>query len=565
MESEDSRKVTVSRSAWLTLGILSSTLLVVFFSETMLLPAIPEIMRDFRIPYGTAAWIFSAYLIVAAVMTPIAGRLSDLYGKKKVLLILLVLYVAGVTAGGFADNITFLLVTRIIQGVGLAAVPAAFSLLRDTFPPAKLAIAVGMFGSAYSAGSVVGLFAGASIIQGFGWHATFFAIVPFATLVTILIARLVRENKQAAEMADAHGRRATIDMKGALALSATVIAFLMALTLVETGMSENLPQIAAAFAVSMISLAVFVAVERKAESPLLNLRLLKDRVLMPSYVILMAIGITIYLAYPSIVQLVRSPSPLGFGGSAVDAANIQMPFMIIFLVLASVTPFIINRVGRLRPNIIGAMISVAGPFALLLFHATEPQVSTNLAVIASGLSMTMTAGMNVVVSSSPKEFLGISVGVATLFIFIGMSIGPALAGVYMEDRKTVEGIEGSYPSLASYNWVFLTSGLLSIVSLAFALLLRQRAARREIAVWALQPPVMGGLFSPSFGATCRVHTCPQGAPPTMRQALRCTACFLQASCTLSRLCSTLRQRICRSMQSGPQQRTTPCRWPTSGG
>src|SRR5437899_12868499 len=119
--------VSVSRHAWFTLGILSSTLLVVFFSETMLLPAIPEIMKDFSIPYGTAAWIFSAYLIVAAVMTPIAGKLSDIYGKKKVLLTLLVIYVAGYAAGGFANNISFLLVSRVIQGVGLAAVPAAFN------------------------------------------------------------------------------------------------------------------------------------------------------------------------------------------------------------------------------------------------------------------------------------------------------------------------------------------------------------------------------------------------------------------------------------------------------
>ena len=102
-------------------------------------------------------------------MTPVAGRLSDLYGKKKVLLTLLIIYIAGLTAGGFADSISFLLITRIIQGVGLAAVPAAFSLLRDTFP-AKLAIAIGVFGSAYSAGSVVGLLIGASIIQNFGWH-----------------------------------------------------------------------------------------------------------------------------------------------------------------------------------------------------------------------------------------------------------------------------------------------------------------------------------------------------------------------------------------------------------
>src|SRR5215204_3761330 len=116
----NNKSVTVSRNVWFTLAILSSTLLTVFF---------PETIQDFNIPYGTAAWIFSAYLIVAAVMTPVAGRLSDLYGKKKVLLILLTTYIAGLTAGGFADNISFLLATRIIQGVGLAAVPAAFSLL----------------------------------------------------------------------------------------------------------------------------------------------------------------------------------------------------------------------------------------------------------------------------------------------------------------------------------------------------------------------------------------------------------------------------------------------------
>src|ERR687886_2452040 len=324
------KTVTVSRHAWLTLAILSSTLLTVFFSETMLLPAIPEIISDFKITYGTAAWIFSAYLIVAAVMTPVAGRLSDLYGKKKVLLILLTIYIAGLAAGGFADNISFLLATRIIQGFGLAAVPAAFSLLRDTFPPAKLAIAVGVFGSAYSAGSVVGLLAGATIIQMFGWHSTFLSIVPFAATVTIMIAKFVHENKfqisdhgntqQSTDRKKQHTSH-SVDIKGALALSITVISFLVALTLVQSGInSKVLPQIGIAFIASAISLAIFVLIERRVTSPLVDMRLLKDNTLMPSYIIAIATGITMFMAYPAIVQLVRSPIPLGFGGSAVQYA-----------------------------------------------------------------------------------------------------------------------------------------------------------------------------------------------------------------------------------------------------
>lgn len=488
MTSLDS--VTVNRDAWVTLGILSSTLLVVFFSETMLLPAIPEIMQDFSISYGTAAWIFSSYLIVAAVMTPIAGKMSDLYGKKKVLLVLLTMYAAGIAAGGFADNISFLLASRIIQGVGLAAVPAAFSLLRDTFPPAKLAIAVGVFGSMYSAGSVVGLLAGATIIQSFGWHSTFFSIVPFAAAVTFMIAKFVKENKgqlmapvNTQENMGKKWAAPSIDMKGALALSATIIAFLMALTLVETGVnSETLPQIGVAFVVSVISLTVFVIIERRITLPLVDLRLLKDKTLLPSYIILMATGITMFMAYPAIVQLVRSPVPLGFGGDAVDAANVQLPFMIMFLVFASITPLIINRIGKLMPITIGTIISLIGSLGLVMFHSTEFAVSTNLAIIASGLSMTITATWNIVVSSSPKSFIGISVGVGALLLFIGMAIGPALAGVYMENHETIKGDQGSYPSLNSYNLVYITSALLSTVSLGFALMLRRRVAHMAIEI-----------------------------------------------------------------------------------
>lgn len=486
------QSVTVSRHAWFTLAILSSTLLTVFFSETMLLPAIPEIIQDFNISYGTAAWIFSAYLIVAAVMTPVAGRLSDLYGKKKVLLTLLIIYIAGLTAGGFADNISFLLATRIIQGVGLSAVPAAFSLLRDTFPPAKLAIAIGVFGSAYSAGSVVGLLAGASIIQNFGWHATFLAIVPFSALVTLMIAKFVKDNSELDQSITAKAPEITsnknrlsfsIDIKGVLALSATITSFLFALTLIQIGVStENLPQIVATFIASAISLTVFVHLERRIVPPFLDLRLLRHKILLPSYILLIGTGITMFMIYPSVVQLVRSPVPLGFGGDSVDAANVQLPFMIMFLVFASITPFIINRIGSIKPTIIGGIISLTGALGLLTFHSTEFAVSANLAIIASGLSLTMTATWNMVVSSSPKEFTGISVGVGALLLFIGMAIGPALAGVYMENHETVGGVEGSYPSPGSYNLVFLTAGLLSAVSVAFALMLIRRRASAHNAI-----------------------------------------------------------------------------------
>ena len=232
-----------------------------------------------------------------------------------------------------------------------------------------------------------------------------------------------------------------------------------------------------AFIVSVVSLASFVIIERRIASPLVDLRLLKDKILLPSYIILMATGITMFMQYPAIVQLVRSPIPLGFGGDAVDAANVQLPFMIMFLVFASITPLIINRIGKLNPIIIGSVISGVGSIGLLIFNSTEIAVSTNLAIIASGLSLTVTATWNIVVSSSPKLFIGISVGVGALLLFLGMAIGPALTGVYLESDETIDGVPGSYPSLGSYNLVYLTSALLSVVSLAFVLMLRKKAVK----------------------------------------------------------------------------------------
>lgn len=488
--------VIYSRSARFLLVLLSSTLLVIMFSETMLLPAIPEIMQDFNIPYSTAAWIFSAYLIVAAVMTPIAGKLSDIYGNKKILLILLILYVVGVVAGGFSENISFLLASRIIQGVGLAAVPVAFSIIRDSFPPEKLSMPVGVFSSAASGGSVVGLLIGASIIQNFGWHATFLFIAPAAMIVTFMIARFVPTDDKFKQQQQEHLQpsvndnnsdeknvinrsKSVIDIKGAIVLSATITSFLIALTFIENSNSlENSIGIAGiSFIVSAASLILFIFIEKRTKMPLIDLWLIKQRILLPTYVMMIVTGTTIFLVYPTIVQLVRSPQPAGFGGDAVYAAYVQLPFMLVFLIFSSATSYIISKLGKIMPTMLGSAISIAGEVGLLMLHSTGLLVSINLTIIAIGLALTMTAIWNLIVSSAPREFMGISTAIGALLSFIGMAIGPALAGTYMHTFYiSIEGIVGLYPSPESFNMIFFTAAALSAVSLTFSLLLKRRTS-----------------------------------------------------------------------------------------
>ena len=474
-------------SSWVILGILSSTLLAVMFSETMLLPAIPEIMKDFNIPYNTAIWVFSAYLIVAAVMTPISGRLSDIYGKKKVLLTLLVLYSAGIIAGAFTTSISTLLISRIIQGVGLAAVPVSFSILRDVFPVEKLSIAIGVFSSAYSAGSVLGLLFGASIIQSIGWHATFFLIAPVAAIVTTTIAIFVPSRKQQQQKSKGSidildkKKEKKVDIKGGIFLSTTITTFLIGLTLLETGSISNSALVLLSFGISSLSLGIFIAIEKRTAFPLIDLTMIKHKIILPSYILLTLTGITMFLIYPTIVQLVRTPQPLGFGGDAIDAGNVQLPFMITFLLFATISSFIINKFGNIKPAIIGGIFVILGTTSLFIFHSTEVEVSANLALMAVGLSLTNIVGWNILVSSSPKEYTGTSVGVGALLFFLGMAIGPALSGIYIEmNQSSISNIDGLFPSKESFNLIFLTAVILSIGSMVNLFILKKRLPHRKL-------------------------------------------------------------------------------------
>jgi len=137
------------------------------FADTMILPAIPDLIKDFKISYNTSSWILASFLITGAVMTPVAGRLSDIYGKKKILLIILGIYAIGISVAALSNNFTSVLIARVIQGIGVSIFPIALGIVRDTFTPEKLAVAQGIISSMFSAGAVIGVAVGGIIIKNF--------------------------------------------------------------------------------------------------------------------------------------------------------------------------------------------------------------------------------------------------------------------------------------------------------------------------------------------------------------------------------------------------------------
>jgi MFS family permease len=487
----------INRSAWITLAILSCLGLITMYGETMVLPAIPDFIQDFNISYSTSSWILSSYLIAGAVMTPIAGRLSDIYGKKKMLLIVMAVYSTGILAGGFANSIEFMLAARAAQGVGMSMFPIAFGIIREILPEKKLAIGQTIFSSTFSGGAVVGLMVGATIIQNFGWQATFFSIFPIAVILGLVIRKIIHvrdPSTMEAKVKEGGGGREreevrnekkdsssttnteTIDVKGTLALAVTIISFLAGISFLESSTANTGYQVAALFSVAAISLAIFIVIEKKVSSPLLDLKLMTHRMILPASIILMLVFLCMFMVYQTIPIMVRSPQPLCFGGDAVVTASVQLPFMIVLLIGTIMSGFILNKVGNTRLTLLGTIISAIGFFSLLLFHSTEYMVSVSLTIISAGLSLSITGGFNVVLLSAPIQMTGIALGMALLLNLVGMSIGPSIAAMFQQMYQgTVEGVIGEqFPTQEAYNLIFLTAALISLASVALGLALARR-------------------------------------------------------------------------------------------
>jgi MFS family permease len=523
--SKSKKPVKIPSYAWRVLVILSCIASMVMYAETMLIPAIPTLIKDFDVSYGLSSWLLTAYLISGAVMTPIAGKLSDVYGRKKMLLIIMVIYTIGVSIGGFANDIYTLIVARAIQGIGMSMFPIAFSIVRDQFPREKISIAQGAITSMFAAGSVIGLSIGGFIIQHFGWKMTFFTIIPISIIILFVIRKYIHiqdnyddgndndngENNKY-NKADSMPKKDVnkkdkkvkiekihMDIKGSILLAVTITSFLLSLTLLQstapndsamTNDTSDFSNIYLTFetilpfvVTGIISLILFIYTEKHAKYPLIDFKIFLQPPILLSSIIIMIVGLTMFMVFQTIPILVQTPEPIGFGENAIDTGKVQLPFAIVLLIFGPTSGFIISKLGSIKPIFFGSILTTIGFTVLLLFHSTELSISTSLALLSAGLSLAAVGAMNIIILASPRESAGVTIGMSSMLRIVGASIGPALAAMYMQTNQSVIKIEGlveSLPSSFSFNLIFLTAVIISITSIVVSIILSKKL--REINV-----------------------------------------------------------------------------------
>jgi MFS family permease len=428
-----------NRYAWTVLLILAAMAIMVTYVETMVLPAFSNFESFFHVTTAsTVAWILSAYLLVGVVVTPIFGKLGDIYGKKRILLVAMGVYAAAVSVAGFTpqigaafglslpNQIYVLIGVRAIQGVGMAMFPLGFAMLPEVFPPARVGQAQGLLSGMFATGAAAGLVGGGWIAQTYGWQLTYHTVIPIAILVFILAAVFIRESKIRLQR--------KIDFPGIVSLGVGLTFLMLGITegaywgwtnfsAVSFGsVPWGVPEF---FVIALAAFAFFLYWEPRAPSPVVSFQSLKERNILISNLNGIFVGMTMFLLFTVLIILGEYPSP-GFHLSELNAALVFIPAVLGMMVTG---PFLGRAISRFGPKpimILGFVIIAVGALGLVALHSTTLELAVLAIPIMVGNVAVLIAMTNVIVLSVDPKTMGVQTGMNQTFRNLGSAIGPVL-------------------------------------------------------------------------------------------------------------------------------------------
>ena len=460
--------------AYKALVILAPLAVAVMYTEGMLIPALPSIASEFGVSSAIVSWVLSIYLLTGTVMNPIAGKLGDLYGKKRVLEIVIWIYALGVTLTGFSPNFTALLIFRAIQGLGLAMFPLAFSLIREEFPPNLVPKAQGLVSAMFGVGSAIALPLGGYIAQNFGWQYTYHTVIPVVITLAILIHFYIRESRVRLQT--------TIDYLGVVLLGSALGLFIFGLTEAPTyGWTSAVTL--GSITVSITLFAFFFLEERKAKSPLMPLYLMKRRNVFIANVAAIVAGFALFMAYQTLTYLLEEPRPVGFGLDILSTGLWLIPLALIQMIGSIVAGRVISVKGPRPVLIFGSAMLIPSYLILsLIIGNSGLPIIIGFASLANLAAALLNVSLiNILVFSVERQYMGIATSLNTVFRLLGGTMGPAVTGAIMGTFQTsivyplfVNGkivyMPVSLPSDYSFSLNYLVAMGIAIVMFSLSLL-----------------------------------------------------------------------------------------------
>jgi len=458
--------------AVLALGGISYALL-----QSLVAPALPDIQHALHTSENSVSWILTAYLLSASVATPLIGRLGDMYGKERLLMIVLLLLSVGTLVSALASSLPLILVGRVIQGAAGGIFPLAFGIIRDEFPRERVAAAIGLMSALLGVGGGAGVVLAGPIVDHLSFHYLF-----WLPLIPVVIATAATHLFVPESPIRVPGR---VNWAGAALMSVGLAAVLVAVS--ETANWHWLSaKTLGCIAVGLVLLALWVRSESRSDHPLVDMRMMRIRGVWTTNAVALLLGFGMYSSFILLPQLVETPTRAGygFGASVTQAGLFMVPSTLAMLIVGSQTGRLEKLFGSKPPLLAGGVLALVSFLMLAFTRGERWEIYVAAALLGSGIGLAFAAMANLIIENVGPEQTGVATGMNTVTRTVGGGFGGAATASVIAGTVGVSG----YPSAHGYTAAFTLCAIALAVGVVVGLGIPQRRPEEAFGSHAVGDP-----------------------------------------------------------------------------
>ena len=435
-----------------TLLVLGVAALAFSLAQTTVIPALPQLMRGLHTDESGVTWTLTGYLVAAAVATPVVGRLGDIFGKRRLLVVALVAFGAGSVVAAASAQLSLVVAGRVIQGAGGGIFPLCFAIIRDEFPRQRVARAVGLMSAVVGIGGGLGLVLGGLLVDYTSYRWIFWLGAVMAGVAALATQLLVPESPVRTP--------AKVDIRGALVLGVGLTLPLIAISDATTAGWLSARTLGLILG-GLVVLALWVALERRTAQPLADIGALTHPPVLMTNVATLFVGFGMFGSFILIPTLAEAPASTGygFGLDATRAGLLLLPGCLSMLALGPVSGILGGRVGNKVPLTLGGFITGIGLALLAAAHSTPAEVVVFSTIMSSGIGLAYAAMPNLILEAVPPHQTGEATGINALVRSVGSSLGSQVSATVL-----AAGAVAGLPTSTGFSRAFAVSAVVAACS-----------------------------------------------------------------------------------------------------
>ena len=465
------RRLTRVHSDRTIIAVLAGTGLIAAFMQTLVTPIIPELPVLLNSVPSDTSWVLTATLLAAAISTPISGRLGDMYGKRRIVIVLLAIMTLGSIVAALSDSVIPMIVGRSLQGIGLGVIALGISILRDVIHPKNLGGAVALVSATLGIGGAVGLPVAAVIAENFSWHYLFWLATALSIVALLLVWRIVPVSTLRTA-----GR---FDFVGAVGLGVGLIGILLGVSKgTEWGWTS--PGILTLLIGGLVVLVLWGFFELRTPHALIDLRVAARRPVLLTNLASISVGFAFFITSASLPILLEAPTTTGvaFGLPLLVASLCLMPLGIVMFFTSPIAARLSNSKGPRTSLILGAGI-IAVTFGAGIFLTDQIwHVILISTFVGLGVGFAYAAMPTLIMSAVPPTETAAANGLNSVMRTLGSTVAATIVGVILS-TQVVESGGISIPTTGAFQLSFAIGAGVALVGVVIALFIPKRKPSYE--------------------------------------------------------------------------------------